>query len=132
MKIIHCTTHFFSYQRMNVKKNTLPNYEFILGRFQKYFGDIDLSIISSEDILAFMSTITDETSQNTKKLRFTLISAFFNFAKNPPATFASRSGTSLEIVLKVLLRYSNLSTTQRYQGKISDAEAMRWIDNLHG
>ena len=24
------------------------------------------------------------------------------------------------------------STTQRYLGKISDAEAMGWIDNLHG
>ena len=48
------------------------------------------------------------------------------------ATYASRSGTPLEIVSKVLLRHSNLSTTQRYLGKISDAEVMRWIDNLHG
>ena len=48
------------------------------------------------------------------------------------ATYASRSGTPFEIVSKVLLRHSNLSTTPRYLGKISDAEAMRWIDNLHG
>jgi integrase/recombinase XerD len=48
------------------------------------------------------------------------------------ATYASRSGTPLEIVSKILLRHSNLSTTQRYLGKISDAEAMRWIDNIHG
>ena len=48
------------------------------------------------------------------------------------ATYASRSGTPLEIVSKVLLRHSNLSTTQRYLGKVSDLEAMRWIDNLHG
>jgi integrase len=48
------------------------------------------------------------------------------------ATYASRSGTPLEIVSKVLLRHSNLSTTQRYLGKISDIEAIRWIDNLHG
>jgi len=47
------------------------------------------------------------------------------------ATYASRSGTPLEIVSKLLLRHSNLSTTQRYLGKISDVEAMRWIDNLH-
>ncbi len=38
----------------------------------------------------------------------------------------------LEILSNVLIRHSNLSTTQRYLGKISDAEAMRWIDNLHG
>jgi integrase/recombinase XerD len=256
----------------------LRNYEFILGRFQHHFGDVELSTVTSEDILAFISTVTCATKQNTKKLRFTLLSAFFNFVKNSldskiqnpcdspvlrklfraskatqfkilekdvvdeiifrtdnqrnrlmlelmarsgmrigevlklkpmdiedrkaivrdpksgreaeavflpqkvadrlrvyirekaikpdvrifpltyaaarlivkkagnlvnahvrphdlrrhAATYASRSGTPLEIVSKVLLRHSNLSTTQRYLGKISDAEAMRWIDNLHG
>ena len=32
--------------------------------------------------MAFISTITDGTKQNTKKLRFTLLSAFFNYVKN--------------------------------------------------
>jgi integrase/recombinase XerD len=48
------------------------------------------------------------------------------------ATYASRSGTPIEIVSKVILRHANLSTTQRYLGKVTDVEAMRWIDNLHG
>jgi integrase/recombinase XerD len=48
------------------------------------------------------------------------------------ATYASRSGTPIEIVSKVILRHSNLSTTQRYLGKVTDLEAMRWIENLHG
>lgn len=48
------------------------------------------------------------------------------------ATYASRAGTPIEIVSKLILRHSNLSTTQRYLGKITDPEAMRWIDNLHG
>ena len=48
------------------------------------------------------------------------------------ATYASRSGTPLEIVSKIILRHSNLSTTQRYLGKVNDVEAMRWIDNLFG
>jgi integrase len=60
----------------------LRNYEFILDKFQRYFGDRELSSVTSEDILAFMSTVTDGTKQNTEKLRFTLLSAFFNFAKN--------------------------------------------------
>lgn len=47
------------------------------------------------------------------------------------ATYASRSGVPIEIVSKVILRHSNLSTTQRYLGKISDVEAMKWIDNLY-
>jgi integrase/recombinase XerD len=35
-------------------------------------------------------------------------------------------------VSKVILRHANLSTTQRYLGKVSDTEAMRWIENLYG
>ncbi|NIS67601.1 MAG: tyrosine-type recombinase/integrase [Proteobacteria bacterium] len=48
------------------------------------------------------------------------------------ATYASRSGVPIEIVSKVILRHANLSTTQRYLGKVSDSEAMRWIENLYG
>jgi integrase len=48
------------------------------------------------------------------------------------ATYASRSGTPIEIVSKVILRHANLATTQRYLGKVSDIEAMRWIKTLHG
>ena len=65
-----------------LKKNTLRNYEFILSNFQNHFGDIELSYITSEDILAFMSKVSEGTKQNTKKLRFTLLAAFFNFIKN--------------------------------------------------
>ena len=48
------------------------------------------------------------------------------------ATFVSRAGTPLEIGSKIILRHSNLSTTQRYLGKVSDMEGMRWIDNIQG
>ena len=48
------------------------------------------------------------------------------------ANYASRSGTPIEIVSKIILRHANLSTTQRYLGKISDVEAIRWIENLYG
>ena len=47
------------------------------------------------------------------------------------ATYASRCGIPLEIVSKVILRHSNLSTTQMYLGKINDTEALRWIENLY-
>jgi integrase len=47
------------------------------------------------------------------------------------ATFASRSNVPLEIISKVILRHSNLSTTQIYLGKVSDAEAIRWIEKLY-
>ncbi len=278
MKVSQGIEQYFNYQRLNVKKNTFRNYEVILANFQKHFGDIELSSISSQDVLAFMTEMSGEAKQSTKKLRFTLLAAFFNYIKNSAdpgsqnpcdnpalrklfragrpirfkilekdvvdeiifrtpnprnrlllelmaragmrvgevlrlrpkdiedrkaiirapksgkeaeaaflpqkvadrlhryiadkglepeerifpityaaariivkkagdlvgislkphdlrrhaATYASRSGTPLEIVSKVLLRHANLSTTQIYLGKISDAEAIRWIDNLHG
>ena len=47
-------------------------------------------------------------------------------------TFASRSGTPIGIVSKVIMRHAHLSTTQRYLGKVTDIEAMRWIENLYG
>jgi integrase/recombinase XerD len=47
------------------------------------------------------------------------------------ATNASRSGTPIEIVSKVILRHANLSTTQRYLGKVSETEALRWIENVY-
>jgi integrase/recombinase XerD len=47
------------------------------------------------------------------------------------ATYASRSGVPIEIVSKVILRHSNLSTTERYLGKITDVEAIKWIDTLY-
>ncbi len=48
------------------------------------------------------------------------------------ATYASRNGVPLEVISKVLLRHHDLKTTQVYLGKITDAEAIRWMDTLHG
>jgi len=48
------------------------------------------------------------------------------------ATFASRNGVPIEIISKVLLRHQNLKTTQLYLGKVTDSEAIRWMDILHG
>jgi len=42
------------------------------------------------------------------------------------------SGVPIEIVSKVILRHANLSTTERYLGKIIEGEALKWIDNLYG
>ncbi len=48
------------------------------------------------------------------------------------ATYASRSGTPIEIISKVILRHADLSTTQRYLGKVNDSEAILWIETLYG
>ena len=48
------------------------------------------------------------------------------------ATFASRNGVPLELISKVLLRHQDLKTAQLYLGRVSDSEAIRWMDILHG
>ena len=48
------------------------------------------------------------------------------------ATYASRNGIPLEVVSKVLLRHQDIKTTQMYLGKVTDTEAIRWMDVLHG
>jgi len=48
------------------------------------------------------------------------------------ATHASRNGMPLEIVSKVILRDQDLKTTQAYLGRVTEGEAIRWMDILHG
>jgi integrase/recombinase XerD len=48
------------------------------------------------------------------------------------ATYASRSGVPIVIISRIILPPANLSTAERYLGKISDVETMKWIDNLYG
>jgi integrase len=47
------------------------------------------------------------------------------------ATCASRSGVPLEIISKIILRHSKLSATQIYLGRISDSEALKWIETIY-
>ena len=39
MNVSQAASLFFNYQRLNLKKNTIRNYEFLLNSFVKDFGD---------------------------------------------------------------------------------------------
>ena len=52
--------------------------------------------------------------------------------RRPSATYANRNGIPLEVISKVILRHQDLKTTQMYLGRISETEALRWMDVLHG
>ena len=278
MNVSQATGIFLNYHTVNSAKNTLRNHEFVLSRVSNQLGEREAESITSDEILIFLTRLTEGAKQSTKRLRYALLSAFFNFVKNTinpelpnpcdtpmvrklfrvprptrwkildketvdeiifrtvkarnrqvlelmarggmrvgevrnltprdiedrklalahpksgkesedvyipqeladrlrayirekrtgpderifsityqaartvvkkagnlvgiyltphdlrrhAATYASRSGTPLEIVSKVILRHANLSTTQRYLGKVTDVEAMRWIENLYG
>jgi integrase len=85
------------------KKNTIRANGSILAKSRDYFPDHDLGVhLRPHDL------------------------------RRHAATYASRSELPVEIVSKVILRHANLSTTQRYLGKVSDVEAVRRIENLYG
>jgi hypothetical protein len=42
----------------------------------------DLTSITAEEVMSFLNHSTEGTKQSTKRLRYSLLSAFFNFFKN--------------------------------------------------
>lgn len=277
MKVSQAVDYCLNYHRQNSKMSTLGNYDFILSRFKTQFEQREISSITQDEIITFLSSISEKCNQTTKRFRYCILNAFFNLIKNTvdeniknpcdtvmlrkifrhsrgkqwtmperetvdemifktdkprnrimlelmarggmrigevlkirpmdiedrkiilqepksgkesevvympqkiadrlkeyvqklqiksfqrifplkysgarevvkragkkigitirphdlrryAATYASRSGIPIEIVSKVILRHSNLSTTQRYLGKVSETEAVRWIENLY-
>ena len=99
----------------------------VADRLREYI--ITVKIGDDHNVFPFGYTRAREIVQNAGKM--------INVDLNPhdlrrhAATYASRSGVPIEIVSKIILRHANLSTTQRYLGKISDTEAIHWIDNLY-
>ena len=79
MKVSKAIENCLDYHRTHSKQNTVRAYEAILAKFYKDFGDKELSEISSEDILTFLSKITDGRKQQTKRTRYAHLTAFFNF-----------------------------------------------------
>jgi integrase len=99
----------------------------VTDRLQKYIGDTE---VGADDRIF---PITYAAARVVVKKAGDLVGIHLkpHDLRRHAASYASRSGTPLEVVSKILLRHSNLATTQIYLGKVSDAEAIRWIDHLH-
>lgn len=82
MKVSQATRSFLDYHRMNSKKNTLRNYHHLLTEFSAQFGDRETESLTSEEILSFLGHLTEGLKQSTKRLRFSLLRAFFTFIIN--------------------------------------------------
>jgi len=63
-------TCFIEYHEANSKKNTVRNYRFVLSRFCESFGERDMESITTEEILSFLTQITQGTKQTTKRSRY--------------------------------------------------------------
>ena len=66
MKVPQAINYFFDYHRANSKKNTVRSHEFALSKFKSTFGDRDLTSITTDEILSFMSHLTEGKKQRAK------------------------------------------------------------------
>jgi len=78
MKVSHAIKSYQEYHRVNSKKNTLKNYEFLFTRFSDEFSDRELESIAPDEILSFLTRLTEGTKQTTKRNRYSCLKAFFN------------------------------------------------------
>ena len=60
----------------------MKNYEFVFTQFQDEFGDRLADSITPDEILSFLTKLTDGTKQSTKRNRYSSLKAFFNYIKN--------------------------------------------------
>ena len=65
-----------------LKKNTIRNHEYVLKRFREQFDERELESITSDEILVFLTQMIGGKKQTTKRVRYSLLKAFFNFVKN--------------------------------------------------
>jgi integrase len=64
------------------KKGTTKNYEILLTIFNREYGDREINSITSDEVMGFLNRLGEGTKQATKKFRYALLKAFFNFIRN--------------------------------------------------
>ncbi len=84
---------FMVFQRVNAGKKTIKNYQLFLDEFNEQFGDQSIREIYSEDVLSFLVQNTEGQKQSTKRLKYTLLKAFFNFLTNIDETIPNPCNT---------------------------------------
>jgi len=82
MKLSHAKECHQACPRADSKKNALKNYEFLFTRFKDEFGAREVESISPDEILSFMTRLTEGTKQTTKRNCYSCFKAVFNYVRN--------------------------------------------------
>jgi hypothetical protein len=83
MKVSDAINYCLQYHKINSRTNTERNYEFLLSKFGKVYNNKEIDFISIEEIISFLVDLSEGKKQNTKRARYTTLSAFFNLINNP-------------------------------------------------
>ncbi len=113
------------------KKNTRRAYAATLSKFLSDYGNRDTHDLTSDEVLSFLNKITEGNKPQSKKIRYAHLSSFFNFVRNNINQHFTNPCDNPMIKKLYRTSHANLSTTQLYLGKISDTEAIRWVENYY-
>jgi integrase len=82
MNVSQASKIWLEYHRAHSKHNTIRAYKFTIAKFNQNFANLNLNEVSTDDILYFMSKFTEGRKPQTKRIRFSHLTAFFNFMRN--------------------------------------------------
>ena len=82
MNVSQASKIWLEYHRAHSKHNTVRAYEFTIAKFNQNFANLNLNQVSMDDILDFMSKFNEGRKPQTKRIRFSHLTAFFNFMRN--------------------------------------------------
>jgi site-specific recombinase XerD len=82
MNVSQASKIWLEYHRAHSKHNTIRAYEFTIAKFNQNFASLNLNEVSTDDILDFMAKFTEGLKPQTKRIRFSHLTAFFNFMRN--------------------------------------------------
>jgi integrase/recombinase XerD len=82
MQVSKAMTIWLEYHKSHSRDKTLKSYQVVLSNFSREFGERDVQEITSDEILSFLNRVTEGTKQQTKRTRYSHLSAFFNFIRN--------------------------------------------------
>jgi hypothetical protein len=82
MNVSQTSKIWLDYHRAHSKEYTVRAYEFTIAKFNQNYATLNLSEVSTDGILNFMTQFTEGRKPQTKRIRFSHLNAFFNFMKN--------------------------------------------------
>ena len=74
MKVKKTVQYHLEYHKANSQQNTLRCVEFVLREFNNQFGGRTIDSISIEDALSFLTKLTLNRKQTTKRNRYSVLS----------------------------------------------------------
>jgi site-specific recombinase XerD len=82
MNVSQASKIWLEYHRAHSKCKAVRAYEFNIAKFNQNFENLNLNEVSTDDILDYIAKFTKGQKSQTKRIRFSHLTAFFNFLRN--------------------------------------------------